>query len=64
MQLPLALVVALLLASGLLLNQILRYLPGGSPHGWLAVPTMAIGIPLGQALAKAVQLRTWRHHRQ
>jgi hypothetical protein len=45
-------------------SQILRYLPGGSPHGWLAVPTMAIGVLLGQALAKAVQLRTWRHHSQ
>ena len=38
-------------------TQLLRYLPGGSPHGWIAVPAMVAGIvaslrcpaPLGMA---------------
>ena len=33
-------------------TQLLRYLPGGSPHTWLALPAMAAGILLGLSLAK------------
>lgn len=28
-------------------TQLLRYLPGGSPHGWIAVPAMVAGIVAG-----------------
>ena len=36
-----------LLAMGGNDSQLLRFLPGGSPHGWVAVPAMAAGILIG-----------------
>jgi len=33
-------------------SQLLRFLPGGSPHAWLAVPAMAAGALVGLTLAK------------
>lgn len=36
-----------LLAMGGNDSQLLRFLPGGSPHGWLAVPAMLAGILFG-----------------
>lgn len=36
-----------LLAMGGNDSQLLRFLPGGSPHGWVAVPAMVAGILLG-----------------
>lgn len=32
-------------------SQLLRYLPSGSPHSWLAVPVMVVGILVGLKLA-------------
>ncbi len=34
--------------------QILRYLPGGSPHSWLVLPAMAMGVLLGFWLAERI----------
>jgi hypothetical protein len=36
-----------LLAMGGNDSQLLRFLPGGSPHGWAAVPAMVVGILIG-----------------
>jgi hypothetical protein len=36
-----------LLAMGGNDSQLLRFLPGGSPHGWVAVPAMVAGILIG-----------------
>ena len=36
-----------LLAMGGNDSQLLRFVPGGSPHGWVAVPAMVTGIMLG-----------------
>lgn len=42
-----AMALGALLAMGGNDSQLLRFLPGGSPHGWVAVPAMVAGILLG-----------------
>jgi hypothetical protein len=42
-----AMAAAAVLAMGGNDTQLLRFLPGGSPHGWVAVPAMVAGILLG-----------------
>lgn len=38
-------------------SQLLRFLPGGSPHGWLAVPAMVAGILIGLRCPAPLGLR-------
>jgi uncharacterized membrane protein YedE/YeeE len=36
-------------------SQLLRYLPNGSPHAWLAVPAMLIGIVGGLSISNVLK---------